>query len=179
MPGPGRTPAKRSNPSLRSEAASPDTSAVEEGTTTVGPERQQTTDTQQQTSNNEDSAAERRIKELQDQLAKALGRKDTEFEEEQVANPGDEENILVHFVRDGFVDLGTVWYKGQEVEIEPTSASYADVKRWSEYSEEEQIEYYGNVYYRKGPWKGKNYEDEAAAKAEKRRNRAAPRVVTK
>lgn len=174
MPAPGRPPAKKAQPSLRSEAASPDTSATEEGTTTVGPEKENTTQT-----NQEETPEQKKIKELQDQLARALGSRDPEVQDESVSNPDDEENILVHFIRDGFIDMGTIWYKGQEVEVEPGTANYESAKQWANYSEEEQIEYYGDVYFRKGPWKGKGYEEEAAAKAERRRNRAAPRLVQK
>lgn len=178
MPAPGRTPAKKAQPSLRSEAASPDTSATEEGTTTVGPEKESTTDLSSN-STQEQTPEQKKIQELQDQLAKALGNKDPEVEDEEVTNPGSEENILVHFVRDGFIDLGSIWYKGQEVEVEPSSSNYQSAKKWADYSEAEQIEYFGDVYFRKGPWTGKTYEEEAAAKAERRRNRAAPRVVNK
>jgi len=121
--------------------------------------------------------AQRQIAELKDQLAKAKGANDPELVHDEVKNPGDEKNILIHFVRDGFCDLGTVWYKGQELELEPGTPQYESAKQWARYTPEEQEEFYGEVYFRQGPWKGKDYEDEAAAKAERRRGRAAPRSV--
>ena len=178
MPTPGRPTKSTSRGAMRSEAAAPDTSAVEEGTTTVGAEQESETNMRQENTT-ELSAEQKEIQDLKDQLARANGARDIETVDEEVANPGSEENILVHFVRDGFTDLGNIWYKGQEVEVEPGTENYRSAKKWADYTEDEQIEYYGAVYFRKGPWKGKNYEDEAAAKAEKRRNRAAPRVITK
>jgi hypothetical protein len=121
--------------------------------------------------------AQRQIAELKDQLAKAKGANDPDLEHDKVANPGDEKNILIHFVRDGFCDLGAIWYKGQELELEPGTPQYDSAKSWANYTPEQQEEFYGEVYFRQGPWKGKDYEDEAAAKAERRRGRAAPRVA--
>jgi len=172
----GRTPVRKntSTGALRSPSASPDTSAVEEGTTTLG---QSSTPSQPVESTEPALTPEqRRIKELEDQLARVNGAKDPETEYDEVANPGDEKNILIHFVRDGFCELGTVWYKGQELELEPGTAQYNSAKSWANLESSEQEEFYGEVYFRKGEWKGKNYEEEAAAKAERRRNRAAPRV---
>lgn len=120
--------------------------------------------------------ANRQIAELKDQLARAKGANDPDLEHDKVSNPGDEKNILIHFVRDGFCELGTVWYKGQELELEPGTPQYDSAKSWSSLTPEEQEEFYGEVYFRTGPWKGKGYEDEAAANAERRRGRAAPRV---
>jgi hypothetical protein len=121
------------------------------------------------------SQAQREIEDLKDQLAKAKGAKDPELEYGTVENPGDEKNILIHFVRDGFCELGTVWYRGQELELEPGTPAYNGAKSWANLSADEQEEIYGEVYFRKGEWKGKAYEDKAATEAERRRGRAVPR----
>jgi hypothetical protein len=167
----GRSPARRNTSAgaLSSPSASPDTSAVEEGTTTLGA----ASSTQPEA---ELTPEQKRIKDLEDQLARVQGAKDPDTEYDKVANPGNEKNILIHFVRDGFCELGTVWYKGQELELEPGTAQYDSAKTWANLESSEQEEFYGDVYFRKGEWKGKNYEEEAAAKAERRRNRAAPRL---
>lgn len=128
-------------------------------------------------SNLDIEAAQREIDELRDQLAKAKGAKDPELEHDKVTNPGDEKNILIHFVRDGFCELGAVWYKGQELELEPGTPQYDLAKSWASYTPEQQEEFYGDVYFRQGEWKGKNYEEDSAAEAERRRGRAAPRFV--
>lgn len=153
----GRPPAKKVAPRV----AAPATSAPEE--TVVTPEEELTPE-------------QREIRDLKDQLAKSLGAKDPELEHDVVANPGDEKNILIHFIRDGFCELGTVWYKGQELELEPGTPQYDAAKKWALLDSTEQEEFYGAHYYRQGPWKGKEWEEEQAAKAERRRGRAAPRI---
>jgi hypothetical protein len=180
----GRTANTRraaSNGPLRSEAASPDTNATEDGTNTVGTETNSTApDTGSSATPKPESELtpeQREIRELKDQLAKARGSKDPETEYDEVSNPGDEKNILIHFVRDGFCELGVVWYKGQELELEPGTAQYNAAKTWANLDSSEQEEFYGEVYFRQGAWKGKDYEEEQAAKAERRRNRAAPRPI--
>lgn len=116
------------------------------------------------------------IRELKDQLAKTLGAKDPELENDVVNNPGDEKNILIHFVRDGFCELGTVWYRGQELELEPNTPQYNAAKKWALLDPAEQEALFGAQFYRQGSWKGKEWEDAEAAKAEQRRGRAAPKI---
>lgn len=123
----------------------------------------------------EPTAEQLEIERLRDELAKAKGANDPDLEYGTVQNPGDEKNILIHFVRDGFCELGTVWYRGQELELEPGTPAYAGAKKWANLSADEQEEIYGDVYFRKGEWKGKTYEEKAAADAERRRGRAVPR----
>jgi len=59
------------------------------------------------------------------------------------------EPILIHFVSDGFTALNNVWMIGQEVEV--TEEAYPDVEDWIHLSDEEQIERWGQVKFRKGP----------------------------
>lgn len=105
---------------------------------------------------------QRRIRELEDLLARERGRKDPVEEYDSVESNG--QNILIHFVDDGFTALGKVWYRGQELEIEPGSQSYKDTcdrlgRTWLSLrdDESEQIERYGRVMFRSGPWPGKSY----------------------
>lgn len=130
-----------------------------------------------ETSSTELEEAQKKIAELQDQLALAKGSNDPELEFDEVTNPGNKKNILIHFVRDGFCELGTIWYKGQELELEPGTPQYESAKRWAFYTPEEQEEFYKEVYFRAGPWKGKDYDDPSATEAERRRGRAAPKVT--
>lgn len=151
---------------------------------------------------------QRRIRELEDRLAREIGKKDPELELEVPPVPGDSGNILIHFLEDGLTALGTVWYRGQELEVAPGSPAYRDTcdRRgwsWLELRNDEfgQVEKYKKVMFRSGPWPGKSLIDAAqvpyeslkpyqnspvrppteeelaaAAKAEVRRRRAAPRL---
>ncbi len=152
---------------------------------------------------------QRRIRDLEHQLALERGKKDTSPELAVPANPGDKGNILIHFVEDGFTALGVVWYRGQEVEFEPGSPAYNDTcdrngRSWLALADDEsaQIDRWGKVKFRRGPWPGKTLlhaanafeslrglnegsaavsgptEEELAraAKAEQSRRRAAPRI---
>lgn len=165
-------PAKRTAPSRRVAPAQtqPETKPAE-----VEPEAVEVQEESVETSE-ELTPEQIQIRDLQDQLAKALGSKDPELENDVVANPGDEKNILIHFVRDGFCELGTVWYRGQELELEPNTPQYTAAKKWALLDSAEQETIYGAQYYRQGSWRGKEWEDEEAAKAEKSRGRAAPRI---
>lgn len=151
---------------------------------------------------------ERRIQELETQLAQMAGKKDVEPELELVAVPGDEGNIVIHFLEDGFTALGKVWYRGQELEFEPGSQAYKDTfdrrgRSWLDLRGDEfaQVERWGRIIFRNGPWPGKGYADAkefesvlnadgkskvappteeellAAQKAELKRRRAAPRLA--
>lgn len=145
---------------------------------------------------------QRKIRYLQDQLARERGAKDPELELEPPAQPGAEHNVLIHFLEDGFTALGSVWYRGQELEFEPGSGAYRDTvdrNGWSWLSlagdDFAQVERYGKVYFRPGPWPGKaltaaatqpydtpgapkpsEEELERAEKSEAKRRRAAPRL---
>lgn len=152
---------------------------------------------------------QRRIRELEDQLAKERGRKDPDPELVEPASPGADGNIRIHFLEDGFTALGQVWYRGQEIEFEPGGRAYADTcdkfgRSWLEMRADEfaQVERFGKVMFREGPWPGKGYLDAAkagfenlkvlsgdgtvqrpsetellaAATAETKRRRAAPRL---
>ena len=121
---------------------------------------------------------QKRIRELEDQLA----RKNTrifENSEDQYEILEGEETILIHFVEDGLTALGRVWYTGQELEFAIGGKAYEQTKNrfgvsWVEQSENDQIEKRGKVYFRRGAWPGKQYDNSAASAAERKRRRAAP-----
>lgn len=104
---------------------------------------------------------------LRDQLAKLSGKRDDgEPELEKLANPGDGGNIVIHFLEDGLTALGKVWYRGQELEFEPGSKAYKDTfnrhgKTWLELAGNDfaQVDRWGKVMFRLGPWPGKAYVD--------------------
>lgn len=165
-----------------------------------------------------------RIKELEAKVAELLarlaaGRHPTEHNEEgqtaaaepeTVYEPPDPagENILIHILEDGFTALGQVWYRGQELEFTPGSPAHRDTfdrngNTWLDLRDKDfaQVERWGNVMFRSGPWPGKSLREgkvqfdqlksltgdglvpvpgekelaEAEA-AEARRRRAAPRL---
>lgn len=110
------------------------------------------------------SPLERENRRLRDELARSIGRKlDEKFED--VAEDG--EVLVLHILKDGFTRLGHVWYRGQEIVIGPKA--FEDTKNrngvsWTSMTEDQQIEKWGEVYFRKGPWPGKReYEDPALA----------------
>jgi hypothetical protein len=149
------------------------------------------------------------IQQMENELALRKGRLDPTPELEG-AVPRQRDNIVLHFVGDGFTALGSVWYRGQELEFTPGTRAYQDTcdrngVSWTELRRDEdaQIERFGQVLFRDGPWPGKGVEAIAEARyeslratdgrtsatrpsdaevaravtAEKRRGRAAPRLV--
>lgn len=125
---------------------------------------------------------QKRIRELEDQLAKANVRKlDNEDVTEYYAPATSDNRILIHFVEDGGTALGKIWARGQELEFDVPSEPYDGTKdrfgqSWLDFDENEQMRRYGKVRFRRGPWPGKPYEDNEAAQAERVRKRAAPKM---
>jgi hypothetical protein len=146
------------------------------------------------------------IKYLKDQLAKLAGKKDVEPQVESLARPGDDGNILIHFLEDGLTLLGKVWYRGEELEFEVGSQAYKDTfnrrgETWLDLRNDEfgQVDRWGKIMFRNGRWPGKTYADgtfealrlekgdgsvkpptatELAAAEKARQRRAAPRLPT-
>jgi len=144
------------------------------------------------------------IKALRDQIARLSGSKDVEPVVEEVQEPGDQRNILIHFLGDGLTALGRIWYRGDELEFEVGSQAYRDTfdrrgKTWLDLRDNDfaQVERFGTVMFRSGPWPGKSYSDgnfeilrvergegriappseqELAAAEKRRKQRSAPRL---
>lgn len=148
---------------------------------------------------------QRRIRELEDLLARERGRKEPD---EELERPGDGETIVIHFLEDGATAAGRVWVRGQELEFDPNGQAYADTvdrtgRSWLDlrFDEGAQMERWGKVMFRNGPWPGKPWtavtgekweplangtggrvsspsaeELERAAREEARRARAVPRL---
>jgi hypothetical protein len=144
------------------------------------------------------------IKRLRDQLAREKGRKDEEPVLDVIERPGDEGNILIHFLEDGLTVLGKVMYRGDELEFDPKGQAYRDTfnrlgQTWLDlrHNEFAQVDRWGKIMFRSGPWPGKSYADgtfetlrgeregssvkpptaeELAAAEKARAKRAAPRL---
>ncbi len=104
------------------------------------------------------------IKRLRDRLAQSEGRKEHEPEIEDIS--ASDENIVIHFLEDGLTALGKVWYRGDELEFAPNSQAYKDTcdrngRSWLSLRSDEfgQVDRWGKVMFRNGPWPGKTYAD--------------------
>lgn len=108
---------------------------------------------------------QREIAMLRDQLAKLAGRKDVEPSyDEHVDDDG--EVIRIHFLEDGLTVNGRVMYRGEELEFPVGGRAYKDTfnklgRTWLDLRNDEfaQVERFGKVVFRSGPWPGKTYAD--------------------
>lgn len=103
---------------------------------------------------------------LKEQIAQLTGVQDVLPEVDELSNPGDENNIIIHFLEDGFSALGRVFYRGDELEFEVGSRAYQDTfdkrgKSWLQLRTDEfaQVDRWGKIMFRNGPWPGKTYRD--------------------
>lgn len=121
---------------------------------------------------------QRTIRQLEDQLAKKKA-KELETAPEQLDTATGKETILIHIVEDGFTAQGRTWFKGQEIEFVVGGRAHKETKdrngdSWLDLDESGQIQKYGVVYFRRGPWPGLGYSEDASLREERKRNRAAP-----
>jgi len=65
--------------------------------------------------------------------------------------------VLVHLVEDGLTAFGTVWMRGQEIEVAVGGPRWADASRWILLNDRGQMQRYGRVMFRPGPWPGLGY----------------------
>lgn len=107
--------------------------------------------------------AERAERERQHLAAMRAGRADVPVQYEPVCTG---QTVLIHFITDGFTFAGTVWYRGQELELDMGSERYQQAKGWIHLTGENewlQEDRYGKVFFRAGPWRGRRYVDGAGA----------------
>ena len=86
------------------------------------------------------------------------------------------DSVLIHFVEDGLSVLEQMWYKGQELEVPIGSRWWEatldrDGESWMLLDEETQIQRWGKVFFRPGPWPGADFEDARALERERKRGR--------
>jgi len=96
---------------------------------------------------------------------------------------GSSETILFHVVEDGFSAQGVVWVRGQELEFVKDSPEYKDTldregNSWLDMVGDDaaQMQRFGKVMVRPGPWPGTDYEVPEASEAEAKRRRKPPRL---
>jgi hypothetical protein len=75
-------------------------------------------------------------------------------------DPSAPESVTIHFVDDGFTVLGKVWYRGEELTLEPGSQQWEEApsyrgKIFALLDEFEQEEIWGRRFFREGLWRGK------------------------
>ena len=105
------------------------------------------------------SPAERAERDRQHIEAVSLGKRDPGLTYEP---PRTQETELIHFLADGLSFAGTVWFLGQELELDKGSPRWAEAQAWINMSDFDQMERFGKVMFRKGPWPGKRYVDALA-----------------
>lgn len=151
------------------------------------------------------TAKQKKLRDLQDQLArKKAAELDADTEVEYEDAEGDDV-VVLHFVADGFIAQGQMWYRGQTVAFDRNGIAYEQTKdrngdSWVDLVDDVDAQYerYGREIFRPGPWKGKSLaeapippeiKDEAereayraalkrAAEAEAKRGWAAPILST-
>lgn len=67
----------------------------------------------------------------------------------------------IHMLEDGLTAFGVVWMRGQEITLTVGSERWNQARSWWNMPEFEQVERYGQIKFRKGPWPGKRYADAA------------------
>ncbi len=112
------------------------------------------------------SADQKRIRDLEDQLARERGRKDPEPQFNPT--PAADGDIVLHFLADGLTAFGKVWYRGEVMRLTP--ADYLETcdrhgRSWVDLRGDDfaQVERWGHVKFREGPWPGKPLTEVAKA----------------
>jgi hypothetical protein len=66
---------------------------------------------------------------------------------------------VIHFIANGLTWAGESWYLGQEIHIGPDHPRWTQAQAWINLTDFEQVERYGEVKFRQGPWPGLSYAD--------------------
>lgn len=87
---------------------------------------------------------------------------------EFLAKPSNPENVVtVNFVEDGLTALGWTWYRGETLSVEKGTPEWeltqyerpdGEVISWLELDEDEQVERWGDRFFRPGKWSGKGFD---------------------
>lgn len=65
----------------------------------------------------------------------------------------------IHFLEDGFTFAANVWMRGQEITLDVGSQRWQEAQAWWNMPEFDQVDRYGKIMFRHGPWPGKRYTD--------------------
>jgi len=109
--------------------------------------------------------AEAKIRaEVEEQFrAEAVAKKDAEDSTpvnglDIIGDPKQEGSITVNFVEDGLTLLGKVWYRGEELVINPGTKEWDEAAAVLRMDEFEQEEKWGRRFFRPGLWRGKGFD---------------------
>jgi len=69
--------------------------------------------------------------------------------------PPSDGGVLIHFIEDGLTAFGQVWYRGQELQIGPSSSRWAEAQQWVTLNRNQQLERWGKHFFEPGPWPGR------------------------
>jgi hypothetical protein len=75
--------------------------------------------------------------------------------------PAQGEAVLIHFVADGLTAFGSVWYRGQELQIGPGHPRWEEALGWITLTRFQQVERWGEQKFDFGPWPGRKSHTEA------------------
>jgi len=92
-----------------------------------------------------------------------------DFKKREFLNkPSKPENVVtINFVEDGLTALGWSWYRGETLSIEKGTDEWdrtlfenadGDQVSWMELDEDEQVERWGDRFFREGKWSGKGFD---------------------
>lgn len=118
----------------------------------------------------EETAEQRELRELREELARlkeaAFAKPDPEAASKlDDEKPKDGDDILIHFVEDGFTAQGEIWYRGQELQFTVGNKAWQDTldrqgNSWVLADDRAQMNRFDKVMFRRGPWPGKaSYQD--------------------
>ena len=131
------------------------------------------------------TADERKIRQLEDQLAKRATASFTRSPDEFVPVSDDDPDVVFfHVLEDGFTAFGKVWLRGQEIKISRTSPEYKLTldkfgNSWLDLVDDQRAQYarWGYLKIAPGEWPGRKYDD-AIALEDERRGYAVPSIAT-
>jgi hypothetical protein len=66
---------------------------------------------------------------------------------------------VIHLIEDGLTFAGLTWYRGQEIRLTVGSERWKQAQAWINQTDFEQVERYGSIKFRPGPWPGLSYAD--------------------
>jgi hypothetical protein len=96
---------------------------------------------------------ERAERQRQHLLALEAGKRDPGIQGYAQPSAG-RETVLIHFTEDGLTAFGTVWFRGQELEVEVGGPRWAEAARWILLDDAQQMERWKKIMFRRGPWPG-------------------------